>query len=207
MRKELIRILLREVMRSAIDNWEINSQNFGNVFSTLISYDDETEDKLYLFVGFSGTKQMEYSYSFMVLDKNDKPLTEYITNREELRQYIPENLKGTRQILPIIYELTRKLLKHYSPDKILRQMVEKLSGHSEYRYDIITDIMMSEFGYNVKESGYDREGKKYWIMEKIINETKNKEPIFLDIESSEERKKMWEDQITRLIPKLKIIKK
>ena len=73
---DLIKRLLREAMISQLDDWEININYYSNdnIFATLISEDDESGDKLFLFVALKDyTKYSEFSYSFIVIDKDNKP--------------------------------------------------------------------------------------------------------------------------------------
>jgi len=104
---KLIKKLLREIIENKIDNWENNISDFGKILCTKIWVDDETGDKFYLFVGFNNYGRMEsYSYSFMLLDINNKPKTEYMTEKDEVSRYIPKDIKNKRQIFPIVEGLT-----------------------------------------------------------------------------------------------------
>ena len=70
--KRLIKKLLKEVMISSLDKWKENLHSLNdattNSIVTLISKDDETGDKLFLFVAFKNYGETsEFSYSFIHL--------------------------------------------------------------------------------------------------------------------------------------------
>ena len=103
--KTLIKKVLKEEMISTLEDWENNltTLNSGEIISTLVSKDDENGDKLYLFVGFTTTKDItEYSYSFILLDKDNQPLTGYETERDVVRKLLPKDIIGKRKLIPVI---------------------------------------------------------------------------------------------------------
>ena len=137
-----IKNTLREAMISFINNWVDNKNIINNRTSitnnTLIAKDNESNDKLYLFVGFNKYNDYdEYSYSFMVLDKENNPKTGYMTERNEVNKFLPDDIKKQNKIFPIIKDLTRELMDSYLPQNILRKTVEPLTGDSLKRYDEI----------------------------------------------------------------------
>jgi hypothetical protein len=176
MKAKLIKKLLREAIENKISNWENNVGDFGKVFGTPIWIDYETGDMFYLFVGFNTYGKMEsYSYSFMLLDRNNKAKTKYMTERDDVEQYIPQDIKNVRQIFPIIEELTRKLLNKMIPQEIYRRTVEPLTGDSLERYNRITQIMVNEYGYILNETYVDNDGCTVWKLIKNKETDNNKE--------------------------------
>jgi hypothetical protein len=170
--------MLREEMLSYINNWKENIVDYGGVLSTLIIKDDETGDKLYLFVGFYQADGLSnYSYSFMLLDKDDNPKTGYMTNRGEVKKYLPQNIKNNKLILPIIMDMTRQLMDKQLPDIIIRRTVEPLSGDSLKRYEEITNIMVNEYGYHLDSVEKNRSGETIWRLSK---EESNKDNETMD---------------------------
>jgi hypothetical protein len=172
--KSLIRRILREEMISFIDNWVENftSPDKG-VVATLISKDDVTNDKLYLFVGFvEGDNFSEYTYSFILLDPDNNPLTDYLTRRNEVINYIPYDIKNKRLLFPIIKDMTRRLMDQHLPQNIVRRTVEPLSGDSLIRYEEITNIMINEYGYRLDNVVKDKFGYTTWNLTKV-GETEN----------------------------------
>jgi hypothetical protein len=166
--KQLIKQLLRETMLSNIDNWRDNLSDYGAILSTLISKDDESGEKLYLFVGFNEVDgQINYSYSFMLIDEENNALFKnYVTNRSVVAPYIPQDIKNKRQIFPLIMDMTRMLLDKELPQIIVRQTSEPLSGDSLKRYEEITQIMVNEYGYTVIEESKDKFGGTRWVLSK-----------------------------------------
>lgn len=174
--KELIKQLLREEIISKLSEWEQNISNFGRVLSTLIWEDNENGDRLFLFVGFNQYGKSEsYSYSFILLDKDNNPKTGYMTLRDEVAKYIPKDVKGNLQIFKIVLQLTRKLLNIMIPEEIIRKTVEPLSGDSLKRYEEITKIMVNEYGYVVTKTYKDEFGCTVWILNKNIGQENNVE--------------------------------
>lgn len=174
--KGLIKKLLREAIENKINDWEDNTGDFGNVVGTPIWVDNETGEMFYLFVGFNTYGRMEsYSYSFMLLDGDNKPKTEYMTERDEVSRYIPKDIKNSRQIFPIIEGLTRKLLNKMIPQEIYRRTVEPLTGDSLERYNRITQLMVNEYGYKVNETYVDDDGCTVWKLIKNQETENNKE--------------------------------
>tara|TARA_R110000803_G_scaffold13218_2_gene37280 strand:+ start:2222 stop:2854 length:633 start_codon:yes stop_codon:yes gene_type:complete len=164
--KTLIKKVLKEEMISTLEDWENNltTLNSGEIISTLVSKDDENGDKLYLFVGFTTTKDItEYSYSFILLDKDNQPLTGYETERDVVRKLLPKDIIGKRKLIPVIIEMTKILLDNVLPMEIYRKTVEKLSGdNSLNRYDVITDIMVGDYGYELVNKYVDKFGHHVW---------------------------------------------
>ena len=150
-RKVLRENLLKEEMVSFIDKWRENKSFIAkdSVMTTLIAKDNQNGNKLYLFVGLVPRNggYSDYTYSFMLTDSDNKALTKYMTFRNEVAKYIPNDIKNKKQIFPIIIELTREILRKMTPQEIHRKMVEPLVGDSTIRYDEITKIMVNEFGY------------------------------------------------------------
>lgn len=173
--KILIKRLLKEEIKNKINNWVNDISDFGKVLATPIWVDDETNEKFYLFVGFSSYGKIEsYSYSFMLLDSNNNPKTGYMTNRRDVSKYIPKDIKNTRQIFPIIEGLTRKLLNKMIPEEIYRRTIEPLGGDSLERYNRITNIMINEYGYKLKETYVDVDGCTVWRLTKNEETGNNK---------------------------------
>jgi len=166
--KQLIKQLLKEAMLSHTYDWKSNLVDYGTILSTLISKDDETGEKLYIFVGFNKVDgQINYSYSFMLVDEQNNPLFKnYVTNRSVVAPYIPNDIKNKRQIFPLIMDMTRMLLDKELPQIILRQTSEPLSGDSLKRYEEITNIMVNEYGYTVIEESKDKFGGTRWVLSK-----------------------------------------
>jgi len=163
-------------MLSEINNWKDNIVDYGGVLSTLISKDDETLEKLYLFVGFNTIDNLiNYSYSFMLLDSNNNPLTDYMTNRNEVSKYLPNNIKNNKIIIPIIMDMTRLLLDKQLPEIIVRQTSEPLSGDSLKRYEEITNIMVNEYGYNLVDMSKNEFGGTKWVLKRKEITDKNTE--------------------------------
>lgn len=163
--KGLIKRLLREAMISALNDWKRNISDHGDQLSTLISKDNETGNKLYLFVGFKKIDGlMNYSYSFMLVNKDDKPITGFITNRKVTKQYLPNEIKNKRLILPIIEDMTRKLLDKQLPDIIVRETSEPIENDSLIRYEQITNIMVNEYGYKLIEKTKNPFGGTKWVL-------------------------------------------
>jgi hypothetical protein len=174
--KELIKQLLREAIENKIGEWESNISDFDKVLGTPIWIDGETGEMFYAFVGFNSLGKVEsYSYSFMLLDGNNKPKTGYMTERDEVTKYIPKELKNNKQILPIIEGLTRKLLDKMIPEEIYRRTVEPLTGDSLERYNRITNIMINEYGYTLDKTYTDDKGCTIWILTKKNQTDNNKE--------------------------------
>jgi hypothetical protein len=178
--RDLIRKLLREEMLSAIDKWRENlnmiKDDNTTALTTLIGIDDITDDKLYLFVSFVKFQTVsDYSYSFMVLDKNNKPITGYMTERNEVKQYMPEEIKNKKQIFPIIKDMTRELMDAELPQNIYRKTVEPVDGDSLKRYEEITNIMVNEYGYKLIEHKTNKWGETSWKLTRETVSDNNKE--------------------------------
>lgn len=60
------------------------------------------------------------------------------------------------------------------PENIIRKTVEPLSGDSLKRYQEITNIMVNEYGYIVKETYTDNDGCTIWKLVKDTHIDKNK---------------------------------
>lgn len=173
--KWLIKKLLQEAMVSFLNNWKNNLNCLDGTFNTLISKDDKTGDKLYLFVGFySEDDKTWYSYSFMLLDKDDNPLTRFLVKRNDVNKYLPDDIKNKKLIFPIIENMTRKLLDSQLPNEIIRKTSEPLDGDSLKRYEIITNIMINEYGYKLIDKKKDSFGCTTWVLSKIANNDDNK---------------------------------
>ena len=144
----IVKILLVEEMISTLKDWEKNIKYYGNLYGIPVSINEENNDILYLFVGFTDRIQyMEYSYSFMLFDKNLNPKTDFLVKRDEVKDYLPLTEKSL--IFPIIKKMTRKLLTTVLPDKIVRKTIEPINDNHLKRYDEITNIMVDEFGYKL----------------------------------------------------------
>ncbi len=165
----IIKTLIMEEMKSIIDNWEKNTKLYDMVYGVPISEDDVTGDVLYLFVGFTPNGEfMEYSYSFMLLDVDNNPKTNYMTTRDRVKPFLPSNKS---LIFPLIKELTRKLLNKMLPEKILRRTVEFNNEFTLKRYDEITNIMVNEYGYSLTLKK-DEDSTITWILTRTqINES------------------------------------
>jgi hypothetical protein len=178
--KGLIRKLLREQMISFINKWEENLTVIKNdkstAVTTLISKDDETHNRLYLFVGFKYyPNTTEYSYSFMLLDKNNKPLSDYMTTRSEVSEFLPKDIKNKKQILPIVMNMTRELMDAELPQNIFRKTVEPVDGDSLKRYEEITNIMVNEYGYKLDSVEKTFDNRTIWKLSKKNEIDNNKD--------------------------------
>lgn len=163
-------------MISSIANWEDNMSDFGGQLCTLISKDDETNEKLYLFVGFNDVDgYINYSYSFLLLDEENNPIGSYMVNRDVVSKHLPNDIKGKKIIIPIIENMTRKLLDKQLPNIIVRETAEPLDGDSLKRYENITNIMVNEYGYTLIEKTKNQYGGTKWVLSKNIDNDKNKE--------------------------------
>jgi len=184
--KGLIRRLLREAMVSKITDWKCDINHVGehgNQLSTLICKDDENGNKFYLFVGFEDIGgNINYSYSFLLVDEHNTPITkDYIVNREEVAKYLPNEIKNKKLITPIIEMMTRKLLDKQLPDIIVRETAEPLQNDSLKRYDMITNIMVNEYGYNLIERSKNQFGGTKWVLSKqeITDNNKNMDETYI----------------------------
>lgn len=178
--KKILRKYLLESMSSEVNNWKENIKNFKsetyNINTTLISKDYDDKSKLYLFVGFKKIYDFwEYSYSFIVIDENGNNLTDYMTSRNEVNEYLPDDVKKKGLIMPIIKDLTRDLLDSQLPNIIKRETVEPVSGDSLKRYDELTNLFISEYGYKLNKRYTDNEGNTHWVLSKDESNDKNKE--------------------------------
>lgn len=179
--KKYIKKLLREEMVSMIGAFEPNTNTIkqGSVtaITTLISKDNENGNKFWLFVVFNDFKDItEYSYSFMLTDKNDDAIiNDYLTTRSEVAPYIPNDIKNKKQIFPIIKTMTRELLDSYLPQNIFRKTVEPVDGDSLIRYEEITNIMVDEYGYTLKSKEETRDGRTIWYLSRGEVNDDNKE--------------------------------
>jgi hypothetical protein len=207
--KGFIKQLLREQMISFIDNWSDNvnilKDTKSTVVTTLISKDDETNNRLFLFVGFRHHPTIsEYSYSFMLLDKDNKPLTDYLTTRSEVSQYIPEDIKNKKQIFPIIINMTRELMDAELPQNIFRKTVEPVDGDSLKRYEEITNIMVNEYGYRLDSTEKTKDNRTIWYLTKDSetdnNKTMNESYNIIHEYSTQERLKDTFDWVLPLLP-------
>ena len=179
--KKYIKKLLREEMVSMIGAFEPNTNTIkqGSVtaITTLISKDNENGNKFWLFVVFNDFKDItEYSYSFMLTDKNDDAIiNDYLTTRSEVAPYIPNDIKNKKQIFPIIKTMTRELLDSYLPQNIFRKTVEPVDGDSLIRYEEITNIMVDEYGYTLESKEETRDGRTIWYLSRGEVTDDNKE--------------------------------
>jgi hypothetical protein len=171
--KSLIKKILKEEMLSQLNNWEDNISELDNknIITTLIGKDDENGDKLYLFVGFNTKNNItEYSYSFILVDKENNPISGYETERSVVRKLLPKDIVGKQKIIPVVKELTRRLLDNTLPIEIYRRTSEKLKdNNSLQRYEIITDIMVNEYGYELVNRYVDEYGYTIWKLRKNDN--------------------------------------
>jgi hypothetical protein len=164
---KLIKILLEEI-ESHLHEWRKNLQWFNNYYSTAIYSDNETGNILYLLVGFTDSTQntnyKEFAYSFILYDKNQKPITDFITSPTEASKHIEQTDK--KLIFTIIMDLTRKLLDRTLPKKIIRRSAEVLNEKQILRYQKITDIMVNEYGYEVVQERIDELGHTEWLLQR-----------------------------------------
>ena len=203
LRKEIKR-MLREAMVSMVDNYVENIESYGDkLLYTLISEDDITGDKLYLFVGFEYYNRTfeAFSYSFLLIDKNTKPKSDFLTDRREVAKLLPPNLKGKLLIIPIVFDLTRKIIAKVKPLNVIRNTTEVLAGNSLGRYEEITKIFTNEFGYNVIVSGKDKYGGHYWKLS--LNDT-IEENVMKESISNKTIKENWEKRVLDFISKNKL---
>lgn len=199
--KGLIRKLLREVMMSELDKWRENmnplKDNNSIAYSTLISKDNETGEKLWLFVGFQiREKYDEYSYSFLLTDKdnNTKDNDGFIVNRKTASKYIPNEIKNKRLITPIIEYMTRQLLDAHLPQNLYMQTAEPLDGDSLKRYNELINIMTNEYGYKLIENKKDEFGCTFWKLTKNEITDKNKD---MNEEYSIKHEYLLQERVTR----------
>ena len=202
--RKLIRKLLKEIIENKIDNWEENISDFGNVLATIIWYDTENNEYFYLFVGLTPYGNIQsFSYSFMLIDKDGNPLSDYITERNEVAKYIPNEIKNSKLIFPIIENLTRKLLNKMTPEEIYRKTIEPLTNNSLERYHRITNIMINEYDYKLKETYVDKDGCTVWKLIKNGNTEKNKNmDESYDIGGIPNPKQILHDTFDWILPKL-----
>lgn len=177
--KEAIRQLLREKMHSFIDKWQTNvsliKEDKSTVITTLIAKDDETDHRLFLFVGFKHFPNIsEYSYSFILLDHENNPLSGYLTTRTEVSPFLPNDIKNKKQIFPIILKMTRALMNTELPENIFRKTVEPIDGDSLKRYEEITNIMVNEYGYILTSKEQTKDGRTIWYLTKDSGTENNK---------------------------------
>jgi hypothetical protein len=181
--------------------------DYGTILSTLISKDDETGEKLYIFVGFNKVDgQINYSYSFMLVDEQNNPLFKnYVTNRSVVAPYIPNDIKNKRQIFPLIMDMTRKLMDEQLPKNISRRTVEPVDGDSLKRYEEITNIMVNEYGYELIDTNTDEWGYTTWKLTRgevtNDNEEMNESYEIKHTYSTQELMKMTFDWTLPLLPK------
>jgi len=174
--KEIIKRILFEEFKSKLNEWEKNLFFIKqeNVITTLISENIEDDEYLYLIVGFKKVGDgYYYSYSFILMDNEGKPKTDFLTIRKDVKQYLPKEITNKKLIFSVIMKMTKNLLDNMTPQKILRTTDERLTGDSLMRYEKITDIMVNEYGYVLKNKYVDKIGFTHWILEKNdgINET------------------------------------
>ena len=208
--KKYIKKLLREEMVSMIGAFEPNTNTIkqGSVtaITTLISKDNENGNKFWLFVVFNDFKDItEYSYSFMLTDKNDDAIiNDYLTTRSEVAPYIPNDIKNKKQIFPIIKTMTRELLDSYLPQNIFRKTVEPVDGDSLIRYEEITNIMVDEYGYTLESKEETRDGRTIWYLSRgeINNENKEMNESYEIIHEYSLQEKM-KTMINPILPLLK----
>ena len=164
-------------MISQLNNWETNLFYENGVITTLVSKDEETGEYFRVFVGFNKEDdKIWYSYSFLLTDKDNKPKTNgFLTKREEINKHLPNDIKNKKLIFPIIEAMTRKLLDKQLPNEINRQTSEQLDGDSLKRYEIITNIMVNEYGYKLIEKKKDEFGYTHWKLSRLENMDKNKD--------------------------------
>lgn len=86
-------------------------------------------------------------------------------------------MKNKKEIFPIVENLTRKLLNSMIPQEIYRKTVEPLTGDSLERYNRITNIMINEYGYKLKETYVDNDGCTIW---KLIKEVETENNVDMD---------------------------
>ena len=160
--REFIEKMLREELMSRVNDWRDNIVNNGNFLSTLISEDDKTGEKLFLVVGFEmrNKNSGEFMYYFMLHDKNGLELSDPITTKSEARNYLPTELQKQFKILPIVFELSRRLLTNFKPKIVTRRTVERLEGDSMVRY---TNIF-KKFGYEVTDQERVSSGYTLWTL-------------------------------------------
>ncbi len=208
--KGLVKKLLREEMVSRISNeQQFNLLKDSNTitYNTLISKDNETNNKLYLFVGFRKfSKFSQYSYSFLLVNENNEPISDgYMTERSEVAPYIPQDIKNKKQIFPLIMDMTRKLMDEQLPKNISRRTVEPVDGDSLKRYEEITNIMVNEYGYELIDTNTDEWGYTTWKLTRgevtNDNEEMNESYEIKHTYSTQELMKMTFDWTLPLLPK------
>jgi hypothetical protein len=206
--RKLIRKLLRVIIENKIENWEQNISDFGRVLTTIIWSDSENGERFYLFVSFTQYGNVEsFSYSFMLIDKDGNPLSNYLTERNEVAKHIPNEIKNSKLIFPIIENLTRKLLNNMTPEEIYRKTVEPLTNNSLERYHRITNIMIDEYNYKLKETYLDNDGCTVWKLIKKEETEKNKNmDESYNIGGIPNPKQILHDTFDWVLPKLPKIK-
>ena len=208
--KNLIGKILREEMVSMIQKHNIESHIIKNgntiTCNTLISKDNETHDKLYLFVGFNQYNEYtEYSYSFILVNKDNKPLTNYMTERDLVRQYLPQNIIKNKPKFPLVMDMTRKLLDEHLPQNIYRKTSESIGGDSLKRYEEITKIMVNEYGYILTKTEKTKDGRTMWYLTKdtnnILNNSMDENYVITHEYTFQETSKRMFDWVLPLLPK------
>lgn len=145
---------------------QIEYDERNNHYLAIIAIDTESNERyLVLSVNLTTTTNpsiYEYSYGFSVHDPQLQIVGPYLYGRSEVNKYIPVNLRGN--VMPIILQMTEKLVNKIRPNIIQRKTVEALSGDSLKRYDKITSLLVDTLGYKVKNEWVDMEGKTHWDM-------------------------------------------
>lgn len=111
----------------------------------------------------------------MLTDEDNKPISDYMTERSEVENYIPKEIKNKKQILPIIKYMTRKLMDEYLPQNIFRKTVEPIDGDSLKRYEEITNIMVNEYSYRLISIDKDKYGYTTWKLTRSEINDSNKD--------------------------------
>ena len=176
LRKELLKLeeenfnngdfMLDEEMQSMLNNWVENTNENGNILTTIISSDEETEEVLTLTVKFDyyENDSAEFSYTFTLMNYRTQVIIKHeMYKREEVAPYLPNDVKKQRLVIPIVFNLTRRLLELNKPKHVRRRTAEKLEGDSLTRYDIITGIF-KKFGYEINNIR-KLDGYYYWFLD------------------------------------------
>jgi hypothetical protein len=111
----------------------------------------------------------------LLTDKDNQNISGLMLIRSQVSQYIPQEIKNKKQIIPIIEDMTRELLDTYLPQNILMQTAEPITGDSLIRYQQLINIMVSEYGYILNKTEKSEFGTTSWFLNKEKHIADNKD--------------------------------
>jgi hypothetical protein len=192
---------LRKIIQEKITNFKLGVNEimiptnnnkiiqYSNTNYIIVAKDDITHDSLVLFTELHKENNYYiYSYYFVVFDKNNKPKSQRLYTRNEASKYLPKEIKSN--MIPKILDMTRMLINRIKPDIIQRETAEKLTEKSMKRYDIISQLLQDELGYELVTHNIDSKNGHRWTFvkdnlnidldENTILDHYNKRPSFYD---------------------------